>query len=55
MPGGDLSTMLLRLGFVAEPMASFYVLEVLLGMYLARARVRLRVRGTLGATPNPYP
>ena len=32
MPGGDLSTMLMRLGFVAEPMARFYVLEVLLGL-----------------------
>jgi len=28
MPGGDLSTLLMRLGFVAEPMARFYVLEV---------------------------
>ena len=27
MPGGDLSTMLMRLGFVAEKMARFYVLE----------------------------
>ena len=32
MPGGDLSTMLLRLGFLAEEMARFYVTEVLLGL-----------------------
>lgn len=32
MPGGDLSTMLMRLGFLAEKMTRFYVTEVLLGL-----------------------